>query len=209
MDSSSFPQTSRDQSGMGGYRPTEPSAEVLLGRVREGDRNAAGALFERYRPLIRQRCRAKIRPSLRGVTDSEDLWSTVARRFDAMMAGGGPSVESERAFWVLVGTLIEHAVVDRVRVLRRLERVNSEDEPFAATLRERLERRETSHESEVLDEAFRFLTQPVDRDILTLWLFEHSHKEIAQAVGMTEVGVRVRWHKIRGLLRDHLEGELT
>lgn len=209
MDSRVPPQTSHVPSDRGGDRLKEPSAEVLLGRVREGDRNAAGALFERYRPLIRQRCRAKIRPSLRGVTDSEDLWSTVARRFDAIMAKGGPSVESERAFWVLVGTLIEHAVVDRVRVLRRLERVNGEDEPFAATLRERLQHREVSQEGAVLDEAFHALTQPVDRDILTLWLFEHSHKEIAQAVGMTEVAVRVRWHKIRGLLRDHLQGEPT
>jgi RNA polymerase sigma factor (sigma-70 family) len=183
------------------------SLKDLFERVRGGDRAAAAKIFDQYRPLIRQRCRASIRPSLRGVTDSEDLWSTVARRFDAMMVRGAPSLESERAFWVLVGTLIQHAVVDRVRVLKRLERATSEDEPFAGILRARMERDVSdSDDSAILKTASDHLARPADREILKLWLCEHSHRQIAEALDMTESAVRMRWHEIRGKLRPILEG---
>lgn len=186
--------------------PRESLAELFL-RVQRGDRAAAATLFDQYRPLIRQRCRASIKPSLRSVTDSEDLWSTVARRFDAMMVRGAPTLESERAFWVLVGTLIQHAVVDRVRVLKRLERATSEDEPFAGILRARLERAVSDSDPNILDTATEHLARASDREILKLWLFEHSHRQIAEALGMTETAVRMRWHEIRGKLRALLDGD--
>lgn len=184
------------------------SPAALLERIRSGDRDAAAEMIERYKPLIRQRCRSRIKPRLRSVTDSEDLWSTVARRFDVMMIRGGLVLDSERAFWVLLGTLIDHAVVDRARVLKRLERVASEDEPFAVAMRTRLEHDTSTAGSELLLEAMNQLPRQSDRDILTLWLFDHSHRQIADALGSTESAVRMRWHEIRGILRQSLDGSM-
>lgn len=183
----------------------QPSVSGLLDRVRVGDREAAALLLTRYSPLIRQRCRLRMRQALRAVTDSEDVWSTVARRFDAMLAQGGVVIESERAFWVLVGKLVEHAIVDRNRVLKRLERATDDDEPFAATLRARLVAVKPAESEGSLIRLVDSLPDPVDRDVVRLWLAERSHAAIGASLGLSEGAVRARWHSIRHELREVLE----
>lgn len=183
----------------------EPSSPELLSRVRQGDRQAAADLFTRYSRLIRQRCRARMRPGLRAVTDSEDVWATVTRRFDAMLARGGVSIASARDFWVLVAALTEHAIVDRARVLARLDRVRDDDEPFAERLRQRLVGRDGPPATD-LDDLLAAVDDPTDRDILRLWLVDRSHAEIGAALGLSEGAVRSRWHQIRRMLRESLEG---
>lgn len=183
----------------------EASSPELLSRVRLGDRAAAAELFTRYSGLIRQRCRQRMRPGLRAVTDSEDVWSTVTRRFDALMVKGGVTVASAREFWVLVATLTERAIVDRARVLARLDRARGEDEPFASRLRERMSARAGFSEAE-LEGLVGAVEDPIDRDVVRLWLADRSHGEIGAALGLSEGAVRSRWHQIRRVLREALEG---
>lgn len=183
----------------------ELSSPELLSRLRGGDRQAAADLFTRYSRLIRQRCRARMRPGLRAVTDSEDVWATVTRRFDAMLARGGVSIASAQDFWVLVAALTERAIVDRARVLARLDRARDGDEPFADRLRERLKGPEGPADSD-LDDLLGSVEDPTDRDILRLWLVDRSHAEIGAALGLSEGAVRSRWHLIRRLLRQTMEG---
>ena len=66
--------------------PTVPGGAALpadlLARIRAGDRDAAAAFLDRYGPLVRRRVRGKLGQQMRRVFDSQDLWSTLARRFD-------------------------------------------------------------------------------------------------------------------------------
>lgn len=185
-----------------GGTPTRPPSE-LIALIRSGDREAAAEILTRYRPLIRQRCRAQIGAALNSVTDSEDLWSTVARRVDTAIVRGATSFKTESAFWAFVSKLIRNAVIDRSRVLARLNRVADDDAPFAAILRERLEHELDALDSGVLAAAIDAIESSRDREILTQWLCERTHGQIAESLGMTEAAVRVRWHEIRQRLRTH------
>lgn len=175
----------------------------LWERVRDGERVAVAQFLSQFRPLIRQRFRNAAKPALRAVTDTEDIWSTLARRMDRMCAMGAMQVASEDAFWVLVGKVLKNAIVDRARVLDRLDRATSEDEPFVRAWRDRLvgEPGEESDDAATVKLAMAELENPVDRDILTLWLTEHSHAAIGDILGLEADHVRVRWHRIRKRLQ--------
>lgn len=185
--------------------------EQLLERMRSGDRTAAAEFVMRYGDRLRRRVRAKLSRPMQRLFDSQDILSTVARRLDGFVKDGRMRAESEPQLWSLLHTISDNALIDKARVFKRLQNVEDEDGPLA---REWMRRLSTADEAEPdgatleLESAISFLRDPVDKQILCLWLQDFPHTAIAQDVGLAATAVRKRWQSIREKLRRRFQADL-
>src|SRR5947209_7736671 len=90
--------------------------ELLMIRIRSGDRTAAAEFIRENEPLIRRRFRHKLGAALRRVMDSEDLFSTLARRLDAYVVAGRLTGATQDQLWAVVLRIVENSMVDKLRV---------------------------------------------------------------------------------------------
>lgn len=186
------------------------SPEALLDAMRSGSRDAAAEFMRRYGTRVRRRIRGKLGPGMRRLFDSQDILSTVGRRLDEYVGASRIEAHNISQLMALIFRIANNAVIDKVRVVRRLERVESEDAPFARRMRDRLEAadRSTPDGGEIeLARAFEAAGDPESRHILWLWLRGCDHAAIAREVGISQDAVRKRWQKIRERLRIMLETE--
>ncbi|TVQ53549.1 MAG: sigma-70 family RNA polymerase sigma factor [Phycisphaerales bacterium] len=184
--------------------------DVLLTRMRAGDREAAAQFIQVYGSRVRRRVRGKLGRPMRRLFDSQEILSTVSRRLDDYVRGGKLEAVREEQLWALVFRMAENALVDKSRIFQRLQRVEDCDGPFARDMLRRLEDAEAQQSDGAqieVDQALRCLDDLTDRQILTLWLNGDSHNAIAQHVGIAPTAVRKRWQKIKGRLRDEFLGE--
>lgn len=180
----------------------------LVQRMRAGDRQAAAEFMIEYGPLLRRRVRGKLGAAMRRLFDSQEILSTVGRRLDRYVRVGGLEAESPGQLLQLVFRMAEGAVIDKVRVFKRLERVEGEDSHFAQAFSSRLHDADTDQSDGAvisLDAALRVLTSDIDRQILTMWLNGTQHNVIAWDLGMTPAAVRQRWKTIRDRLKESLQ----
>ena len=94
--------------------------QLLLDRMRSGDRVAAAVFITRYGSRIRRRIHGKLSPAMRRIFDSQDILSTLGRRLDQYVRFGRLAAASEDELWALVFRMAENAVIDKARVFRRL-----------------------------------------------------------------------------------------
>jgi len=184
--------------------PGAGGAEGLLARMRSGDRLAAADFFETYGPRVRRRVRGKLSPSMRRLFDSQEIVSTVARRLDAFVGEGKLEASNEGELWSLIFTIAENAVVDKARVFRRLRRVEAEDSAWARRAEECLGTAELASPGASVEQlaiAFESLGDPVDREILSLWLLDTPHVVTGRMMNMPPTAVRQRWTRIKDSLR--------
>ncbi len=185
----------------------EPSTAELIARISCGDRDSAALFVTRYGPSIRQRFRMRLSSSLRRLMDSADLLSTVGRRLDVLVRAGGVEVENERQLWALLNQLARAAIVDKARLLRRMQRAEADERHWTSIMERRLGATSTEKEFDgVVNSAFDALQTDVDRQILALWLGDSSHIQIAEVVNMDVAAVRQRWRRIRVQLAEALNG---
>jgi DNA-directed RNA polymerase specialized sigma24 family protein len=180
----------------------------LVRRMRSGDRQAAAEFMVEYGPLLRRRVRGKLGAAMRRLFDSQEILSTVGRRLDRYVRVGGLEAESPGQLLQLVFRMAEGAVVDKVRVFKRLERVEGEDSQFAQRISSRLHDADADTPDGAvinLDAAMRSLTSDIDRQILSMWLNGTQHSVIAWDLGMTPAAVRQRWKTIRDRLKESLQ----
>ena len=181
-----------------------PTVSALLERLRMGDRDAAGLFIRHYGPMVRRRVRGKLGAAMRRLFDSQDILSTVSRRLDRYVSTGKVRATTEGELWKLVHRMVDAALVDKIRVTRRLQRVQPEDKDFAGLLLYRFEAVEAEDADAVeveLDRFFAALPDPIDRQVLSLWLRGHKHSVIASVVGISHDATRQRWVAIRQRLR--------
>lgn len=178
-------------------------ASTLLARMQRGDREAVGEFIDRYGERIRRRVRGKLGASMRRVFDSQEILSTVARRLDEIVCDRRLEAGEEAQLWSLVYRIAGNAVIDKSRVFTRLRRVEGGDESFARELLGRLEsaEREGGEGTEIhLERMLRVLTDPIDRQILEMWLRDVPHVAIARSLGIPSGTVRRRWGQIKSRL---------
>ncbi len=164
----------------------------------------------RYAPLLRRRISGKLGPHLRRHFDSADILSTVLRRLDVYVEGRNLVATTEQEFWSLILQIAQNAVIDKLRVLQRLDRIEDEDGAVARSLARRLRQaeRQGAEQSEIeLASAFDVLDSDDDKRILWLWLNGVGHQQIAGILGMTPDNARKRWERIRRKLRDSYDDE--
>lgn len=194
----------------GGADPRFLDAEALLERMRRGERAAAADFMNRFGSRLLRRVRTKLSQPMRRVFDSQDILSTLARRLDRFVSSGRLEAATEGQLWSLLQRMAEHAVVDKARVFRRLQSVETEDSGFARAMLARLrglERKSEDAPEIEIDRAMRSLRDPKDQTILTLWLMGTPHATTAEQVGLSAAAVRQRWVSIRSRLRREFAPE--
>jgi DNA-directed RNA polymerase specialized sigma24 family protein len=183
--------------------------DKLVARIRLGDRHASAEFMARYGPLIRRRIGGKLGGKLRRLFDSQELLSTVGRRLDRYVLAGRVRAESAGQMFNLIFRMADAAMIDKSRVMKRLNRAEGEDSPFTRAFLNRIEeaeRRAPDGAESQIDAAFRSLPDPIDREILALWLQGKHHSVIAVHIGLSPAAVRKRWQMIRERLQTRLEG---
>jgi DNA-directed RNA polymerase specialized sigma24 family protein len=182
--------------------------EVLLTRMRAGDREAAAAFVMSYGDRVRRRIRASLTPGMRRIFDSSEVLSSVARRLDSMVLQKKLEAITAGQLWSLVLTISDNAMVDRARVMRRLKRIEGEDSEVAQRLLSRLreaERRKKEGSILELDRILRMIESPEDRELLRLWLLDQPHAVIGEQLGISTEAARKRWQMLRERLKERLE----
>lgn len=190
-------------------RAVSPVEDLLMG-MRSGDRLAAAEFIDRFGERIRRRIRGKLAPEMRRIFDSQEVLSTVGRRLDQFVGSGQMMAASEAQLWSLVFRMTENALVDKARIFRRLQHTEAEDSPFAQSFLGRLNKAESQSTvggEMVIDRALRALADPIDRQILALWLGDTPHNVTADCLGMSSSSVRQRWTRIKSKLQGMLEPE--
>ena len=189
----------------GSEKPSAP-VRVLFERMRAGDRQAAADFMGRYGDRIRRRVSGKMNTRMRRLFDSQEIMSTVGRRLDRLVRLRIVSAQNETEFWGFVFELAHRAVIDKARLFARLQRVESEDSEFALLLKRKLSHpRQSDREvEEKIAEAIHLIRNPIDRQVLHLWMQGESHMQIAELMGMSYVNVRRRWDDIRRFLAEAL-----
>jgi DNA-directed RNA polymerase specialized sigma24 family protein len=180
--------------------------EVLIERIRTGDRTAAVEFIQGLEPLLRRRFRHKLSAALRRVTDSEEMVWTLARRLDAYVLSGRLSEATLDQLRAVVMKIAENSLVDKLRVLRRLQEAEREDGPVAAALHRRLSESgvDAAQFERRVEEILGLLASDVDREIARLWMFGVEHEVIASDLGLSAEAVRKRWQRIKHDLRTRL-----
>lgn len=174
--------------------------EGLVSRMRAGDREAVAEFVRDYGPLIRRRVRSKLGVSVRRLFDSEDLLSTVSRRLDRVVAQGQLASSSVDQFMGLVHRITEHAVIDKVRIVHRINRSEGEDAIIAQAIADRVSREGSDFEFE-LERVFALAGDEINQQILYYWIHEIPSPEIARLLNIPEGTVRWRWSNVRDAIR--------
>lgn len=169
------------------------------------DRSALAALVQQHGPLIRARIRRKLSPGMRRLFDSQDVLSTLFRRVDLLASKGELRASSEAQLIALLVRIADNAVVDRARVINKLNRVEGDDRAWSSSLSSRIaDSPDDDASSEVLAAAFEALEDTEDRTILGMWLNDTPLDAIAQILDRPASTVRWKWGKIRSRLQQTL-----
>jgi len=169
--------------------------------MKTGDREAVGEFVLRYGDLIRLRIRDKLGPQLRRVLDSEDVLSTVTRRLDGLVRNRAIRAGSNAELWSLVAAIANHAVAESARSAKR-EKTSLEAAPRDPETDTPNPGFAPDAEDSALTGIVGSLQDETDRRILWLRLHDHAHEQIADEIGSTPSAVRMRWSRIRKLLRE-------
>ena len=180
--------------------------------MRTGDRTAAAEFITRYGSRVRRRICGKLSPAMRRLYDSQDILSTLGRRLDQYVSGGRLQAATEDELWAIVFRMAENAVVDKARVVRRLQKIEGEDSGFARAFAQRLDQVERERDSGVeieIDRALNVFGDDADRQILRLWLAGTAHTAIATHLELAPTTIRKRWQKIKSVLHERFASEAT
>lgn len=181
---------------------------VLVERIREGDRGAGAEFVRRFGPRLQARVRAELGAHMRRVFDSQDIMSTLSRRFDLLVRAGGVRAGSEAQLLGLLGEMTRNAVLTKARLLSRVRRAEDGAKEQATGSAATAEERGPDVDESIVDRAFEVATDEIDRTILTLRLHDMDHQTIGEAVGLSPEACRWRWHRMRTKLREMLKLEI-
>lgn len=185
-------------------------ASALLARIRAGDREAAAEFVLQFGPILRQRVRSKLTGGLRRLVDSADLLASVARRLDRAVAERRAWFETEAQLFSFLNTIASRIVVDKARVLNRLQRAESHEAAWAHSMYSRIADADLGGDAAfdtVIEDAMSALESERERRVLSLWLMGMNHNEIAFEMDANPAAVRQQWCRIRQRLASALGDE--
>jgi RNA polymerase sigma factor (sigma-70 family) len=182
-------------------------AITLVNRWREGDEDAAKALYEQYFAKLMHIVSGHLTQSYKKQVDPEDVlqsaFGTVFRR----ISNGEFSFESDGDVWKLLVTVVLNKLRHRVRYLnadrrdiRRELRAESDfDGVLAAQLSQPPGISEAAEFAELVRDIFEFLPEQ-ERMLLQLRMDGYGQQEIAERLDVTDRTVRRMWDRIRDRL---------
>ncbi len=178
---------------------------ALLARIREGDREAAALFATRYAPMLRRRFAGQLGPRMRRIFDSHDLMSTVVRRFDGYVQRADIQARTAVQLRVLLSQIAQTAIIEKIRVVERLQRVEGPDSEVARMVLRRiesLERRGMDGLDVTVDELLARTPGRENQQLLWLWLAGRDLVDIAAYLGISPDAVYKRWRRLRRTLRE-------
>ncbi len=179
------------------------SIELLLKRLREGDREAAAEFVFHYRALLEARVRDWMSSSL----NSDDVLSTVVRRLDNLVSEKKVQAKSVSAMRSLIYSIARNAIREQSRIDRNefaaaSDVCHSRSQEAASPIAQLMDN------SSLVDGIPEALPCETDRAILWSRLHDHSHNQIASALDAPPAMVRMRWSRIKKKMFARLSGEL-
>ena len=186
--------------------PSDDAMGTLLSRIRSGDRQAAAEFVTRFEPQLRRRIRERLHRELRPVFDSQDIFSTLCRRFDMYVSKGRVKATSLGEVISLLQIMARSTMIDKARVTHNLQSLtDSEDDPALVAAITRMATQSAPGDFEAtVERCSAALTSDSDRDILQFWLMGLPHNLIAETLGLEHASVRKRWQLIKERLRSEL-----
>lgn len=164
------------------------SEQELLARIKRGDREAAAEFLKIQERLIRHRYRWKLRRRGANVGETDDLISTVRRRFDRIVHSQGVQATGVGRLFALVDGIARRAALEMARKAARRRR----HEAAAPTTENPYQTREVSPAMgrkaiESLDE--------LSKSVIRLRVTGMSYESIGTACGITPDAARQRWSR--------------
>jgi DNA-directed RNA polymerase specialized sigma24 family protein len=176
------------------WRPFGPSAD---------ERAALAQYLVCNKDLIQAIARRKLTARTKSVYDSEDVFSSVARRLDELAARDVLRPRDEKEMWALIATVACNNAISRTRLIERAKVFLTDDAPYAFELMRRLKEYTTDEEANLLVHRMLLcLPNEVDRQQFLLLLRGASHRAIGSLLGFSEEASRQRWTKVRRLLEE-------
>ena len=177
------------------------SEDPKIDALKDGSEHAFRCLFEQERDRLRNFV-------LKIVDDADEAENIVQETFaEAYRQIGDFRGEAKVSTWLF--SIARHLAYGHLRTAKRhnykehetIEFLRSEqDETAAATI----EAVESAERKRIVHDALQELPEHYRRVVQLRDLEEQSTAETAERLGLTEVNVRVRLHRARKQLRDHL-----
>jgi RNA polymerase sigma-70 factor, ECF subfamily len=188
----------------------DPSFEELLGRLRNGDDDAAAEIFQHYASRLIALARGRLDQQVRRKVDAEDVVQSVFKSFFLRHAEGQYDLSTWNSLWGLLVVITVRKCSRKVKKYHGPEhdvRKEAAGLPWASSDTaqwEAIAREPTPAEalilSEVVEELMRGLDER-DRQILTLRLQGNTAPEIGAEVGLTQYTVEGVLKQVRKRLR--------
>jgi RNA polymerase sigma factor (sigma-70 family) len=179
----------------------------LLERIRQGDREALGALLSAYEPALRRFARTHLGPALRPYADSLDLVQSVNKSVMIALWSNRYEFSSPAKLLALAKTILKRKVAHLAERMGRQQRADagpggddSHKGPLQSLRSPEADPAEAAAFHNTLDHVCRQLNER-ERHILRLLLQGHTRKEIAEELGEDPHAFRVYWGRVLERLR--------
>lgn len=172
--------------------------EELVHLIRNGDREAAAEFVLRYRMYLVRRIRGMLSQSARPLSETEDVFSSVARRLDhAVMT---ESIRAENVDQLLA--YLFRTSDNTCHVLWRKGRRGNNASTKAHPIQDQVT--EFDDQSELIEtiEKHSRAGDHIDESMLLLRARGHTFARIANALSLSPDLIRQRWHRMRKRIRD-------
>lgn len=186
----------------------EPSFAGLMARAAAGDVAAQTALCEQYEPKVRIVARVLLGPALRTQFDSLDLVQSVHRSMLVGLRNRKFDISTPEKLIALASTIVRRKVARKWRTQKsrpRLVAGGGDSASLAGALGSACSPDagpgQVAEFNDQVESLCRNLA-PMERTILQMRLDGNTSAEVAAAIGMHPVALRVRWSRIRARLEE-------
>jgi RNA polymerase sigma factor (sigma-70 family) len=184
--------------------PADDEFVQLLARVRNGDEAAVSELVGRYERVVLRAVRSRLGQSMRGAMDSMDVMQSVHRSLLVGLQSDRFEMSSPQQLIALAVLMVQRKVARHWRRLKRLPTTGKEssrhDPPLEAIAGSEAAPAEMASATDLLQQVLSRLGE-LDRELVRLKLDGHSSADAARILGREPAFVRMRWSRMRQMLR--------
>lgn len=185
------------------FTPTDKSLVVM---VREGDEDAASALYERYARRVFGLVRSKLGSRLGSITEPEDIVQSVFKSMFRGMQAGNYDAPPGTTLWNLLAVIAVRKLSNKANHHMAIRRDASRNVPLETEIdgvEAAIEQASAEFLEVCIQEALESL-RPKDRQILSLRIQGHTVDEIKELIGRSRRTIERSLQNSRKLLAESL-----
>lgn len=186
--------------------PPDDDFVALLARVRGGDDAAAGELVVRYERAVLRAVRSRLGQNMRRAMDSMDVVQSVHQSLLMGLRSQRYEMSSPAQLIALAVVMVQRKIARHWRKIKQLPAAgdtigHSHGTPLSGLASDEPAPAEQAAAGDLLEQ---FLSQldEFDRQLVRLKLEGHSSVEAAAILGREPAFIRMRWSRLRQLLRS-------